>query len=203
MLVALPLGGRHGITPAGSRATICAKVSNVISFFPRAEANWTKDIQWGAGTPRRLQPLTVDLGRDSAAATLPVPPRASRIDPAVIIDWTIIRRVRNCQGFATHKTTFPSIYGPIRPMIDPPEIVGPRLKALRLALGVKTQTAFAKAIGVGISTYNPWEKATRPLTFEGACLIRAKYHIPLDYLFFGDALDELPNKVVTYLKSAA
>ncbi len=88
-------------------------------------------------------------------------------------------------------------------MIDPPTVLGPRLKALRLALGVPTQVEFAKAIGVEKHTYNPWEKGSRPLTFEGACLIRRKYHIPLDYLFFGEAVDELPAKVVNYLKRAA
>lgn len=88
-------------------------------------------------------------------------------------------------------------------MIDPPEVLGPRLKALRLALGVETQVEFAKAIGVEKHTYNPWENGKRPLTFAGACLIRRKYHIPLDYLFFGEAMDELPNKVIKNLQKAA
>lgn len=88
-------------------------------------------------------------------------------------------------------------------MIDPPEVLGPRLAALRLALGVETQVEFAKAIGVEKNTYNPWENGKRPLTFEGACLIRRKYHIPLDYLFFGEAVEELPSKVVKALKKAA
>jgi len=76
-------------------------------------------------------------------------------------------------------------------MIDPPEVIGPRLKALRLALGISTQVGFAEAIGVDKSTYNPWEKGGRSLTFEGACLIRKRFRVPLDYLFFGEAA-ELP-----------
>lgn len=87
-------------------------------------------------------------------------------------------------------------------MVDPPEVIGPRLKALREALGVETQVEFAEKIGVTKNTYNPWEKGSRPLTFEGACLIRKKYGIPLDYLFFGDAADELPVKVHRKLKAA-
>lgn len=88
-------------------------------------------------------------------------------------------------------------------MIDDEKIIGKRLKALRLALGVKTQKAFAKEIGVEKNTYNPWETGKRPLTFEGACLIRKRYRIPLDYLFFGDAQDELPLKVVNNLQNVA
>lgn len=88
-------------------------------------------------------------------------------------------------------------------MIDPPEVIGPRLKALRLAVGCKTQIAFAKELGMDKSTYNPWENGERPLTFIGALLIRKRYRIPLDYLFFGEARDELPAKVARNLDAAA
>ncbi len=103
-------------------------------------------------------------------------------------------------------------------MIDPPKVIGPRLKDLRRALEVGTQVEFARAIGVEKNTYNPWEKGSRPLTFEGACLIRKKYDIPLpfgpfsgktlndiplDYLFFG-RMDGLPDWVrVRLLKQVA
>lgn len=79
-------------------------------------------------------------------------------------------------------------------MVDPPRVIGPRLKALRKALDVPTQVEFAAQIGVEKNTYNPWEKGTRPLTFEGACLIRKRYRIPLDYLFFGE-IGELPVRL--------
>ncbi len=88
-------------------------------------------------------------------------------------------------------------------MHDDATIIGPRLKELRLALGYKTQSVFADDLGLDKSTYNPWEKGNRPLTFEGACLIRKKFKIPLDYLFFGDAIDELPMRVVRNLGKAA
>lgn len=71
-------------------------------------------------------------------------------------------------------------------MMDPPEIIAGRLKALRLELGFSSQQAFAEKLGIDKSTYNPYEKGTRPLTFETACLIRREFGISLDWLFFGD-----------------
>jgi transcriptional regulator with XRE-family HTH domain len=71
-------------------------------------------------------------------------------------------------------------------MMDPPHIVSARLKALRIELGYKSQTAFAAKLGIDKSTYNPYEKGTRPLTFETACLIRREFGISIDWLFFGD-----------------
>lgn len=71
-------------------------------------------------------------------------------------------------------------------MMDRPQIIAARLKALRLELGYKSQTAFAAKLGIDKSTYNPYEKGTRPLTFETACLIRREFGISIDWLFFGD-----------------
>lgn len=88
-------------------------------------------------------------------------------------------------------------------MIDPPEIIGPRLKALRLALGFKTQVEFADKLGIEKNTYNPFEKGTRELTFETACLIRRRFKIPTDYLFWGDMEDQLPAAVSRRLNQAA
>jgi len=88
-------------------------------------------------------------------------------------------------------------------MIDPPEIIGQRLKALRLALECRTQTDFARKLGIEKNTYNPFEKGTRELTFETACLIRKRFKIPLDYLFWGDMEDQLPMAVSRRLRKAA
>lgn len=71
-------------------------------------------------------------------------------------------------------------------MMDAPEIIGNRLKALRKELGFKTQVEFAERLGIDKSTYNPFETGTRPLTFETACLIRREFGISIDWLFFGD-----------------
>lgn len=71
-------------------------------------------------------------------------------------------------------------------MIDSPEIVAGRLRALRKELGFKTQTAFADKIGIDKSTYNLYENGKRPLTFETALMIRRQWNISIDWLFFGD-----------------
>lgn len=70
--------------------------------------------------------------------------------------------------------------------MDSIETIAARLRALRIELGYGTQTAFADRLGIDKSTYNLYEKAKRPLTFETACLIRREFGISIDWLFFGD-----------------
>lgn len=119
------------------------------------------------------------------------------------MDAVIVRALRTCQEFASRETTFPRLHVPIAGMIDTPDVIGPRLKALRIACGYRTQQSFAAAIGVERNTYNPWEKGVRPLTFEGAILIRKRFHIPLDYLFYGDLQDDIPARILARLQEAA
>lgn len=180
-----------------------ASDSRVISFSPRSAAKRDKAKYRDGGIPRSRQPLTVDSAKSKASATKRVPPSLSMIEPAVTIPGNIVRTVRTCQAFAKRETTISPGYAAIGAMIDPPEIIGPRLEALRKAIGFETQQEFAKAIGVGKNTYNPWEKGTRPLTFDGACKIKKKYKIPLDYLFHGDYADEIPHKILKKLQDAA
>lgn len=71
-------------------------------------------------------------------------------------------------------------------MMDTPEIISARLKALRKELGIATQSGFAARLGIDKSTYNLYETGKRPLTFETACLIRREFGISIDWLFFGD-----------------
>ena len=98
----------------------------------------------------------------------------------------IVCITKTCQEFANCKTTFEPEYGSISGMVDPPEIVKNRLKALRKELGFKTQVDFAQRLGIDKSTYNLYENGKRPLTFETACLIRRQFGISVDWLFFGD-----------------
>lgn len=107
-------------------------------------------------------------------------------ESGVTMDATIVCTMQTCQEFATRKATFGPEYGAISTMMDPPEIVGNRLKALRKELGFKTQVEFAQKLGIDKSTYNPFETGARPLTFETACLIRREFGISIDWLFFGD-----------------
>ncbi|WP_410053239.1 helix-turn-helix domain-containing protein [Bradyrhizobium sp. SZCCHNR1004] len=71
-------------------------------------------------------------------------------------------------------------------MIDPPEIIGQRLERLRVELGFAKQQDFANALGIDKSTYSLYKNGSRALTFETACIIRQKWGISLDWLFFGD-----------------
>lgn len=126
-------------------------------------------------------------------------------DSAVRVDMpaVIVRTARTRQEFAICETTFPGAHVPLQGMIDPPEIIGPRLKRLRLACGYRFQKDFAASIGVEKNTYNPWEKGSRELTFEGALLIRKRHRVPLDYLFFGELEDEIPSRILKLLQQAA
>lgn len=190
------------------RDAISAKTSNVISGRPRLAANATTEAQCGAGMPRRLQPLTTGKRCPSASATSPSEPegggdppqRSSMSESQVVMAATIVRTVRTGQGFASRETTSSVDHGPIGPMIDDPKIVAKRLKNLREALGISTQVAFAKELGIEKNTYNPFEKGTRELTFETACLIRKRFRIPIDWLFWGDD-DELPYHVKVKLEA--
>lgn len=85
-------------------------------------------------------------------------------------------------------------------MIDDPKVVGKRLKNLREALGMSTQVAFAEELGIEKNTYNPYETGKRELTFETACLIRKKFKIPIDWLFWGDD-EELPYHIKVKLEA--
>lgn len=85
-------------------------------------------------------------------------------------------------------------------MIDSAKTIGNRLKNLREALEFKTQVSFADELGMEKNTYNPFEKGRRQLTFEAACLIRQKFKIPIDWLFWGDD-DELPYHIKVKLEA--
>ncbi len=182
------LAGRHDARASeeGLRAPSEAKRSSVISLRPRLPASLATASQCGAGMPRVRHPLTVEFDKSNASATSLVPPSASMIDPGVRIPAILVRTLRTSQEFASRETTFFDDRGPIGTMVDTKEVIGPRLKRLRLALDIKKQIDFAAEIGVEKNTYNPWETGKRMLTFEGACLIRKRYGIPLDYLFYGD-----------------
>lgn len=197
---------RHARASAGCRVASSAKTSSVISFLPRSAASFASGKQRAGGIPRSRHPLTVESSSESAEATAPVPPRASMTrlgeSSAGSMPPTVVCTVQTCQGFASRKTTITPPCGPIGVMTDPPHVIGPRLRALRLALGqYPTQVSFALAIGVDKSTYNPWEKGTRALTFEAACVLRKKWGIPLDYLFYGANEDRLPSHILARLEA--
>jgi transcriptional regulator with XRE-family HTH domain len=73
-------------------------------------------------------------------------------------------------------------------MMDTPEQIGRRLKALRYSLGYghRKQSAFSDSIGLTKSTYSPFETGDRILTFEAAVAIRRRWGVSLDWLFYGE-----------------
>ena len=196
----------HVRTPADSgrgTSASAAKASKVISPQPRSVAKRTMAAQRWEGMPRSRQVLTVERGNSNAAATAAVPPRASITESGVSMPPDVVRTLRTCQGFANCETTFLLDYGPIGPMIDPPDIIGKRLVVLRTALEFKSQKAFADRLSIEKNTYNPFEKGTRPLTFEVACTIRKLYGVPLDWLFFGADPGQLPARIYNKIAKAA
>jgi len=207
---------RQARTSSSLRAAKSAKASRVISDTPRSVANRDSASQCAEGIPRTRQLLTVGSACDSADATALVPPRELITESGVIMEGTIVCTVQTCQGFATRKTTFGPECDAINGMMDPPDKVARRLKALRKELGFSTQVGFAAKLGIDKSTYNPFEKGTRPLTFETACLIRRHFGISIDWLFFGDLQqsaiqtmakigrgDDAPAEIGTKIRRAA
>lgn len=190
---------------ASDGGSIAANASKVMLRQRRRRARLTNADQREAGMPLVFQELTVDSGKPSSAASAPVPPKSSMTESGVCVDMptVIVRTARTSQEFATCETTFSVGHVPIFGMYDPPEIIGPRLKRLRVACGYRFQKDFAKSIGVEKNTYNPWETGARDLTFEGALLIKKRHRIPLDYLFFGELEDEIPSRILKLLQRAA
>lgn len=203
-ILRFPTHARTSTRSSTTTGGIAAKASKVICEQPLASASRTRAGQRWAGMPRLRQVLTVLGGKPSSVDTTPVPPRALIAEPAVSdMAPTIVRSLRTSQGFASRETTSSADYGSVGPMIDPPEIIGLRLKTLRLALGCRTQVEFAKKLGIEKNTYNPFETGKRPLTFEVACSIRRKFKIPVDYLFWGDSEDQLPAGILNKIDRAA
>lgn len=71
-------------------------------------------------------------------------------------------------------------------MIDQPNVIAGRLEALRKELGIPTQDKFAEEIGLGKSIYSLIKNGKRNLSFETACLMKEKWGISIDWLFYGD-----------------
>ena len=90
----------------------------------------------------------------------------------------------------------------MKPLRDPPELVGKRLAETRVALGYDSQEEFAKALGLTKSTYNPYETGKRQLTLNSALLIYSRFHVPINWLFNGDP-SQLPNHIHKLLIRAA
>lgn len=76
---------------------------------------------------------------------------------------------------------------------DAREAVAARLKAARQALGM-TKKEFAEQAGLSMQVYGPFENGTRDLSLQGAKLLRKRYRMPLEFMYFG-IIDDLPTKI--------
>lgn len=158
----------------------------MISATPRSDASLAKASQCPDGIPRLRQTLTVEGASESADATALVPPSASMTESDVIMRPKIVCTVQTSQGFATRKTTFHTGCDAIQGMIDPPHVVAGRLEALRKELKIEKEHEFAEAIGLDKSTYSLIKNGRRNLSFETACLMRHKWGLSIDWIFYGD-----------------
>lgn len=198
MLLQFPRKRRHGRTSAESdRAALASRSasnSKVIALEPRSLAMATISRHQWEGMPRGRQELTVDALRPSAVATSPVPPKASIISPVVAnMATVIVRKSRTGQEFANNETADLGKCVAIRVMLDPPKITGPRLHRLRIALGYPEQKPFAKALGLGKSTYSEIENGVKRISIKTADKLWTKFRIPLPYTFYGDESQLSPD----------
>ena len=78
-------------------------------------------------------------------------------------------------------------------------VIARRLIQTRLALGYKTQSAFAEQIGIGSAQYSVFESAKRRISLGVALSIREKFGVSLDWIYRGDAAG-LPASLYKKLK---
>ncbi len=192
----------HARASTGSSTVKPAKASKVMLSWPRSPAIRTKALHRAAGIPRSRQQLTVESERESAPATTPVPPSASMIDPGVNMERNIVCKMQTSQGLSSGETTLRTTGAQIVGMTDNKRI-GRRVEAIRKALGFESQEEFAIEIGLNKSTYSQIKTGERRLSLDTALVMRTQYRIPLDYLYFGDALGQLPIDIAEVLKRAA
>lgn len=86
----------------------------------------------------------------------------------------------------------------LAPSHDPISIAK-RLEWLRHYYAM-SQKEFAESLGILPTTYNNWLRGRQGLSLYGARLIKQRYNITLDFLFFGEA-ENLPEEIRTAWES--
>lgn len=76
---------------------------------------------------------------------------------------------------------------------DSREAVAARLTRVREILGLSKRD-FAAQAGMSEQTYNPFENAKRDLSLTAAKLLRKRYGVTLEFLYFGNRND-LPHRI--------
>jgi transcriptional regulator with XRE-family HTH domain len=69
--------------------------------------------------------------------------------------------------------------------MDKPEIIGARLKALRLALGFHQARAFCTFIGAHEPNWNMFERGHRRISLDEAVKVVIKTGVSLDWIYLG------------------
>lgn len=81
-------------------------------------------------------------------------------------------------------------------------MVGRRLHATRIALGIERQEVMANLMGVQLSTYNNWERGIRMASTDAVVRLLGKTGIGLDWIFAGE-MRSLPYDVASKLNEAS
>jgi len=76
---------------------------------------------------------------------------------------------------------------------DDREAVAARLKRVREVLGLEKKE-FAENAGLTMQTYGPFENARRDLSLQAAKMLRKRYQLPLEFLYFGK-IEDLPTRI--------
>lgn len=66
-----------------------------------------------------------------------------------------------------------------------PEVIAPRLKALRLASGFEQATDWCEHIGVLPNVWNPFERGSRRISLDVAIKVCEKTGASLDWIYRG------------------
>jgi transcriptional regulator with XRE-family HTH domain len=80
-----------------------------------------------------------------------------------------------------------------------------RLGAVRIAVGFDKQIDFANELGITKGTWSDLENSNNPLSLEPARQMKARWHLPLDFLLDGDTetIELCPAKILRKLEELA
>jgi transcriptional regulator with XRE-family HTH domain len=80
-----------------------------------------------------------------------------------------------------------------------------RLQAIRIACGFDNHTKWIAELRIAKSTWSELESGNKPISLEMARAIKARWHLPLDFILDGDTetLDQAPAKILRKLQELA
>lgn len=114
----------------------------------------------------------------------------------------IVGNLPTCQPLASLQWRGTPLSVAMRPAMGTNKEIGRRLIQTRIALGYEEQAEFCRQINVDKTVYNAFEKGRRRISLDTALAIRARFGIPLDWIYCGD-LSQVRGDIYTKLKAAA